>query len=75
MIGRFRFTEFQLLLVPGIATIVGLLTIYAASTGNLNWDWQDIWISIAFMGAVVAISFLSRRNLAAIRLSFRLQSL
>ncbi|MEZ4523987.1 MAG: FtsW/RodA/SpoVE family cell cycle protein [Thermomicrobiales bacterium] len=58
MIGRFRFTEFQLLLVPGIATIVGLLTIYVASTGNLNWDWQDIWISIAFMGAVVAISFL-----------------
>lgn len=57
MIGRFRFTEFQLLIVPSLATIVGLLTIYVASTGTLDWDWRDIWISIAYMGAVIAISF------------------
>jgi cell division protein FtsW (lipid II flippase) len=56
MIGRFRFTEFQLLIVPSLATIVGLLTIYVASTGTLDWDWRDIWISIAFMVAVIAIS-------------------
>ncbi len=56
MIGRFRFTEFQLLIVPSLATIIGLLTIYLASTGTLDWDWRDIWISIAFMGAVIAIS-------------------
>lgn len=58
MIGRFRFTEFQLLLVPGLATIVGLLTIYLASTGTLDWDWRDIWISLAYMGAVVGITLL-----------------
>ena len=57
MIGRFRFVEFQLLIVPSLATIIGLLTIYLASTGTLDWDWRDIWISIAFMGAVIAISF------------------
>jgi len=58
VIGRFRFTEFQLLLVPGLATIVGLLTIYLASTGTLDWDWRDIWISLAYMGAVVGITLL-----------------
>lgn len=56
MIGRFRFTEFQLLIVPSVATVVGLLTIYLASTGTLDWDWRDIWISLAFMAAVVTIS-------------------
>ncbi len=58
MIGRFRFTEFQLLIVPSLATIVGLLTIYLASTGTLDWDWRDIWISFAFMGAVMAITLI-----------------
>jgi cell division protein FtsW (lipid II flippase) len=57
MIGRFRFTEFQLLVVPSVATVVGLLTIYLASTGTLDWDWRDIWISLAFMGAVIGITF------------------
>lgn len=37
-------------------TIVGLLTIYLASTRDLDWDWRDIWISLAFMGGVFAIS-------------------
>src|SRR5690606_38490218 len=45
-------------LVPGLATIVGLLTIYLASTGTLDWDWRDIWISLAYMGAVVGITLL-----------------
>ncbi|CAN5642953.1 FtsW/RodA/SpoVE family cell cycle protein [soil metagenome] len=56
MIGRFRFTEFQLLILPSLITIVGLLTIYLASTGTLDWDWRDISISLAFMAAVVTIS-------------------
>ncbi len=56
MIRRFRFTEFQLLIVPSAMTIIGLLTIFLASTRDLNWHWQDIWISLAFMAAVVGIS-------------------
>jgi cell division protein FtsW (lipid II flippase) len=56
MIWRFRFTEFQLLILPSVATIVGLLTIYLASTRDLDWDWRDIWISLAFMGGVFGIS-------------------
>lgn len=53
---RIRFTELQLLVVPTMMTVVGLLTIYLASTRDLNWDWRDIWVSLAYMGAVFAIS-------------------
>ncbi|MEX1158444.1 MAG: FtsW/RodA/SpoVE family cell cycle protein [Thermomicrobiales bacterium] len=56
MLQRIRFTELQLLIVPSAMTIVGLLTIYLASTRDLEWDWQDIWVSLAFMGAVFFIS-------------------
>ncbi|MGH9173972.1 MAG: FtsW/RodA/SpoVE family cell cycle protein, partial [Vicinamibacterales bacterium] len=56
MLQRIRFTELQLLIVPSAMTIVGLLTIYLASTRDLDWRWQDIWISLAFMGAVFFIS-------------------
>ena len=56
MIRRFRFTEFQLLILPSAMTVVGLLTIYLASTQDLDWDWRDIWISLAFMVGVFAMS-------------------
>lgn len=56
ILSRIRFTELQLLVVPTIMTMVGLLTIYLASTRDLNWDWRDIWVSIAYTIAVFAIS-------------------
>ena len=56
MFQRIRFTELQLLIVPSAMTVVGLLTIYLASTRDLEWEWRDIWVSLAFMAAVVFIS-------------------
>ncbi len=56
MTSRVRFTELQLLLVPGLLTVVGLLSIYLASTRDLNWDWRDIWVSLAYVGAVLGLS-------------------
>ncbi len=56
MVRRFRFTEFQLLIVPSVMTVIGLLTIFLTSTRDLNWDWRDIWISLAYMGAVFSMS-------------------
>lgn len=56
MLSRIRFTELQLLVVPSLMTVVGLLTIYLASTRDLAWDWRDIWVSLAFMGVAFAIS-------------------
>lgn len=56
MLRRIRLIELQLLFVPSAMTVVGLLTIYLASTRDLNWDWRDIWVSLAFMAAVFGIS-------------------
>src|SRR3712207_1978403 len=56
MLRRLRLTELQLLIIPSAITIVGLLTIYVASTRDLDWDWRDIWVSLAFMIAVFLVS-------------------
>jgi cell division protein FtsW (lipid II flippase) len=56
-LGRVRFTELQLLVVPTLMTVVGLLIIFLASTRDLNWHWTDIWVSLAFMAGVFGISF------------------
>lgn len=53
---RFRFTEFQLLVVPSLMAIVGLLTIFLTKTGSLDWTWGDIWISLAFVGMLFGIT-------------------
>jgi cell division protein FtsW (lipid II flippase) len=57
-LGRVRFTELQLLVVPTLMTVVGLLTIFLASTRDLNWHWTDIWVSLAFMAGVFGISII-----------------
>jgi cell division protein FtsW (lipid II flippase) len=53
---RFRFTEFQLLIVPSLMAIVGLLTIFLARTGETTWTWGDIWVSLAYVALLVGIS-------------------
>ncbi len=45
---RFRLTEFQLLLVPGLMAIVGLLTIFLVPQRDTTFTWRDIWVSLAF---------------------------
>ena len=52
----FRFTEFQLLVAPSLMAIVGLLTIFVAPRGRVEWSWTDIWVSLAFVGIVFGIS-------------------
>ncbi len=53
---NFRFTEFQLLVAPSLLTIVGLLTIFLAPRGSAEWSWSDIWVSLAYVAIVFAIS-------------------
>jgi len=53
---RFRFTEFQLLVVPSLMAIVGLLTIFLARTGTVEWTWRDIWVSLAYVAMLIGIS-------------------
>ncbi|MDQ3043743.1 MAG: putative lipid II flippase FtsW [Chloroflexota bacterium] len=62
MIGRvlarptFRFTETQLLVAPALLIIVGLLTIFLVPRGDVAWSWSDIWVSLAYGGAILAMS-------------------
>jgi cell division protein FtsW (lipid II flippase) len=51
-----RLTEFQLLVAPCLLTVVGLLTIFLAPRDDVRWSWADIWVSLAYVGAVVGIS-------------------
>ena len=51
-----RFTELQLLVAPSLMAIVGLLNIFLAPRDEVRWSWSDIWVSLAFVGIVVAIS-------------------
>lgn len=53
---RFRFTEFQLLIVPSLLTVVGLLTIYLARTRSTAWTWSNISISLAYVALIFAMS-------------------
>jgi cell division protein FtsW (lipid II flippase) len=51
-----RFTEFGLLIPPALLAIVGMLMIFLVPTGRVAWSWGDIWVSLAFAGAVLGMS-------------------
>jgi len=53
---RIRLLELQLLVLPALLGIVGLLTVYLSGTGTTRWTWADIWVSLAFMGLVLGTS-------------------
>ena len=53
---RFRSTELQLLFAPSLLAVVGLLTIFVVPRGDNAWTWGDIWVSLAFVGFIYAIS-------------------
>jgi cell division protein FtsW (lipid II flippase) len=52
----FRFTEFRLLIPPSLLAIIGMLMIFLVPTGRVEWSWSDIWVSLAFAAAVLAMS-------------------
>jgi len=51
-----RTTEFGLLIPPALLAVVGLLMIFLVPTGRVEWSWSDIWVSLAFAGAVLGMS-------------------
>ncbi|HUS17544.1 MAG TPA: FtsW/RodA/SpoVE family cell cycle protein [Chloroflexia bacterium] len=53
-IRRWRWTEFQLLIVPAILSLVGMLIVIVVPTGNLSFTWRDLWMSLLFVGLLVA---------------------
>lgn len=53
---RFRVTEFQLLLIPGLLTLVGLLTIVLVKHGASAWSWADLSVALAFVVAILLMN-------------------
>src|SRR5512132_2183855 len=47
---RLRWTEFRLLLVPSILSIVGMLMVILVPVGEMRWQWTDLWMSFLFIG-------------------------
>jgi cell division protein FtsW (lipid II flippase) len=49
VLNRFRFTEFQLLVVPSLMAVVGLLTIFLVPRRDTSFSWRDIGVSLGFV--------------------------
>lgn len=52
----FRSTEFFLLLFPALIAIIGLAIIVLVPQARLDWSWSEIWVGLAFAGAVLVMS-------------------
>lgn len=46
---RIRFTEFQLLIVPSLMAVIGLITIFLVPRGDTSFTWRDISVSLGFV--------------------------
>jgi cell division protein FtsW (lipid II flippase) len=52
---RLRWTEFRLLLIPSLLSIVGMLMVILVPTGSVQWRWTDIWMSFLFIGLLYGV--------------------
>ncbi|MFL5735641.1 MAG: FtsW/RodA/SpoVE family cell cycle protein [Chloroflexia bacterium] len=54
-IRRLRWTEFRLLLIPSLLSIIGMLMVILVPTGAVQWQWTDIWMSFLFIGLLYGV--------------------
>jgi len=52
----FRSIEFGLLIFPALIAIIGLAIIVLVPRAQLDWSWSEIWVGLAFAGAVLVMS-------------------
>lgn len=50
-----RWTEFRLLLIPSILSIIGMLMVILVPTGGVRWEWKDLWMSFLFIGLLYGL--------------------
>lgn len=63
MIRRLRWTEFQLLVVPAVLSILGMIMVILVPTsiatnktaGDIVWHWPDLWMSFLFIALLAGI--------------------
>lgn len=56
-IRRYRWTEFRLLLIPALLSIIGMLMVILVPVGEVQWQWTDLWMSFLFIGLFFAVHF------------------
>ena len=64
-IRRWRWTEFQLLIVPAVLSLVGMLIVIVVPTGNLAFTWRDLWMSLLFIALLARHALCPGRHPAA----------
>ncbi len=52
---RLRWTEFRLLLIPSVLSIVGMLLVILVPTGAIQWQWTDLWMSFLFIALLYGV--------------------
>lgn len=52
----FRSVEFGLLLFPALIAIIGVAIVILVPRARLDWSWSEIWVGLAFAGAVLIMS-------------------
>jgi len=52
---RARLVELELLLIPSLLIVGGLLLVVLVDRGNLLFAWQDIYVAAAFVGALLFV--------------------
>ena len=56
--GRARRAELQLLFLPAVCALLGLLTLVTVRTGVARWGWRDMSVGLAVVGAFYLVSLL-----------------
>jgi cell division protein FtsW (lipid II flippase) len=51
---RLRLIEFQLLIVPALLTLIGILMVVLVPRQEVQWDAKDLWTSFVFIGVIFA---------------------
>src|SRR5436190_15902345 len=52
---RLRWTEFRLLVIPALLSVVGILMVILVPTGAIQWQSIDIWMSFVFIELLYGI--------------------
>src|SRR6476646_7241093 len=60
---RLRWTEFQLLMIPALLSIIGMVMVILVPTstatsktvGSITWHWPDLWMSFLFIALLAGV--------------------
>ncbi|HEX2909628.1 MAG TPA: FtsW/RodA/SpoVE family cell cycle protein [Chloroflexia bacterium] len=48
-----RLTEFQLLIIPALLSVAGMLMVILVPRKQINWEARDLWMTFVFIGLLI----------------------